>query len=129
MGGMDIMQDMKESGELKSLVEEAAKDKDNGAEDIEARLRRLINSSKVMLFMKGTREEPRCGFSSKVVKALDTSCGPAGMSYETFDILEDQVVRQELKTFSNWPTFPQLYVDGELIGGCDIILDMHESGE
>lgn len=131
MGGMDIMQDMKESGELKYLVDEAAQANanGNGAEDVETRLRRLISSSKVMLFMKGTREEPRCGFSAKVVKALDTSCGPGGVTYETFDILEDQVVRQELKTFSNWPTYPQLYVDGDLIGGCDIILDMHESGE
>jgi len=122
MGGIDIMQEMFESGELKTTMDEAAA---SDASDIKTRLTNLINQAKVMLFMKGNREEPRCGFSAKVVKALDGT----GISYETFDILRDQTVRQELKTFSDWPTYPQLYVKGELIGGCDIILEMSESGE
>jgi len=120
LGGYDIMQEMDESGELEKEV--VLKE-----ETIEERLQGLIDSAPVMLFMKGNREEPRCGFSSKVVKALDDCIG--GDAYKTFDILQDQVVRQELKTFSNWPTYPQLYVKGELIGGCDIILEMSESGE
>lgn len=125
IGGFDIMQEMAEAGDLEREVvfdPEA---------DLEAKLKGLVSSSQVILFMKGSREEPRCGFSAKVVKALDSvlceSGGAAG--YETFDILKDEEVRQGLKKFSNWPTYPQLYVKGELIGGCDIILDMSESGE
>ena len=121
IGGFDIMQEMHENGELKQelgCVEE---------EDIKTTLGKLINRSPIMLFMKGDKAEPRCGFSAKVVKALNST----GVEYSTFDILqpENQVVRQELKTYSNWPTYPQLYVKGELIGGCDIILEMHENGE
>ena len=78
-----------------------------------------------MLFMKGTRDEPRCGFSRKVVAAL----AETGVPFDTFDILSDEDVRQGLKTFSNWPTYPQLYAGGELVGGCDIILEMAANGE
>jgi Grx4 family monothiol glutaredoxin len=82
------------------------------AEAEKGKLHELVNSSKVMLFMKGSPEEPRCGFSRKVV-----------------NILSDETVRQGMKTYANWPTFPQLYVEGELLGGCDIILEMNENGE
>ena len=88
-------------------------------------LHKLVNSKPVMLFMKGTAGEPRCGFSRKVVEALNA----VGVQFDTFDILSDETVRQGLKTYSNWPTFPQLYVQGELLGGCDIVLEMKENGE
>merc|ERR1712130_886612 len=94
-------------------------------EDLETKLKRLINANKCMLFMKGHPNEPKCGFSRQTVALL------AGIDaqYGTFDILTDDEVRQGLKTFSNWPTYPQLYIDGELIGGLDIIKEMVESGE
>jgi Grx4 family monothiol glutaredoxin len=88
-------------------------------------LLKLINSNPIMLFMKGTPEAPRCGFSRKVVDALVAE----GLQFGSFDILTDDIVRQGLKTYSNWPTYPQLYVKGELLGGCDIILEMKENGE
>ena len=84
-----------------------------------------MRQSPVMLFMKGNPEEPRCGFSRKVVAALEETGAPFGH----FDILSDDDVRQGLKKFSDWPTYPQLYVNGELLGGCDIILEMAQEGE
>uniref|UniRef100_A0A915J723 Glutaredoxin domain-containing protein n=1 Tax=Romanomermis culicivorax TaxID=13658 RepID=A0A915J723_ROMCU len=89
----------------------------NTNEDLGAKLKRLINSAKCMVFMKGNPEQPRCGFS----KQLMTILNEAGAQFETFDILLDDEVRQGLKTYSNWPTYPQVYVDGELVGGLDII--------
>ncbi|XP_078440264.1 thioredoxin family protein [Wolffia australiana] len=123
IGGSDIMLEMQRTGELeKTLVEKGV---DRGGEPAEERLRNLITSSPVMLFMKGSPDTPRCGFSSKVVGALRGE----GVDFGHFDILEDEEVRQGLKTLSNWPTYPQLYYKGELIGGCDIILELHRSGE
>ena len=95
------------------------------AEAEKGKLHELVNSKKVMLFMKGTPEEPRCGFSRKVVNVLNDQ----GVEFGSFDILSDETVRQGMKTYANWPTFPQLYVEGELLGGCDIILEMNENGE
>ncbi|XP_018325728.1 glutaredoxin-3 [Agrilus planipennis] len=92
---------------------------------LEERLKQLINKSKVMLFMKGDRTAPRCGFSKQIVQILNDT----GVLYETFDILTDEEVRQGLKTFSDWPTYPQLYVNGELIGGLDIVKEMLNAGE
>jgi len=83
----------------------------------------LITRAPVMLFMKGSPTQPKCGFSRKIVALLDESKA----QYATFDILEDEDVRQGLKTFSNWPTFPQLYIKGELIGGLDIVQVQHAS--
>ncbi|XP_046565593.1 glutaredoxin 3-like [Haliotis rubra] len=80
-------------------------------------LKQLVSKAPVMLFMKGHPDAPRCGFSKKTVAIL----GETGVKYDTFDILSDDEVRQGLKTFSNWPTYPQLYVKGELVGGLDII--------
>lgn len=94
-------------------------------EDLNTRLRKLINADPVMLFMKGTAAQPRCGFSKTMIALLDS----LEAQYKTFDILNDEEVRQGLKTYSNWPTFPQLYINGELIGGVDIVKEMHESGE
>ncbi|CAI0407439.1 unnamed protein product [Linum tenue] len=77
-----------------------------------------------MLFMKGNPDAPKCGFSSKVVNALKEE----GVTFGSFDILSDEEVRQGLKAFSNWPTFPQLYYKGELVGGCDIVLELRTDG-
>ncbi|PON96067.1 Monothiol glutaredoxin-related [Trema orientale] len=122
IGGSDILLEMQKSGELgKVLAEKGIIQK----ESLEDRLRKLIASSPVMLFMKGTPDAPRCGFSSKVVNAL----AEEGVRFGSFDILTNEEVRQGLKVFSNWPTFPQLYYKGELIGGCDIVLELKENGE
>ncbi len=85
----------------------------------------LVKSSPVMLFMKGTRELPQCGFSAQVVAILDR----VAPGYSTFDVLTDPTVRDGIKEFSRWPTIPQLYVRGEFIGGCDIITEMFQTGE
>uniref|UniRef100_A0A1B6ISW9 Thioredoxin domain-containing protein n=2 Tax=Homalodisca liturata TaxID=320908 RepID=A0A1B6ISW9_9HEMI len=96
-----------------------------GKEDLETRLKTLIKSSPVMLFMKGDRQEPKCGFSRQIVQILNEH----NASYKTFDILQDQAVREGLKKFSNWPTYPQLYISGELVGGLDIVKELVASGE
>lgn len=104
-------------------------------EDITARLTKLVKKEHVMLFMKGKPSAPRCGFSKRVANALldcyggDAEGTEVDSVFGNFDILGDEEVRQGLKTFSKWPTFPQLYIDGELVGGCDIIMEMHEAGE
>jgi monothiol glutaredoxin len=95
------------------------------AEDIRARIDGLVQSSKVMLFMKGTKQFPACGFSNSVVQILTKE----GVPFQTFNILADPEVRQGLKEYSNWPTFPQLYVAGKFLGGCDIVTEMHQTGE
>ena len=92
---------------------------------IEDKIKEQIQDNAVLIYMKGSPYEPKCGFSAKTVQAL-IDCG-AEFSY--VDILENQDIRQTLPTISEWPTFPQLYVKGELIGGCDIVTEMHEAGE
>ena len=92
---------------------------------LRTRLESLITSHKVVLFMKGTKQFPACGFSNAVVQILSKE----GVPFETFNILADPEVRQGLKEYSNWPTYPQLYVDGKFMGGCDIVTEMHENGE
>jgi len=84
-----------------------------------------IAENKVMLFMKGTPEQPACGFSMRTAGALNA----LGVQYAALDILPDPRIKQELAAVSGWPTSPQLFVDGELVGGCDIVLEMYESGE
>ena len=88
-------------------------------------LQNAINENRVMLFMKGTPDEPRCGFSMRTSAALNA----LGVQYAALDILPDPRIRQELSAISNWPTIPQLFVDGELVGGCDIVTEMYETGE
>ena len=95
------------------------------AEDLNAKLQRLISQHDVMLFMKGNPEEPRCGFSRKASAMLKD----AGVTFGTFDILSDEEVRQGLKEFSNWPTYPQLYGKGKLVGGLDIMQELLDAGE
>lgn len=94
-------------------------------DETKTRIEDLIKTHKVVLFMKGTRQFPACGFSNAVVQILKKE----GVSFETFNILADPDMRQAMKEFSNWPTYPQLYVDGKFVGGCDIVTEMHESGE
>jgi monothiol glutaredoxin len=84
-----------------------------------------INEHKVILFMKGTPEAPACGFSARTVAALQALDAP----FAAVDVLPDPRIRQELSAISDWPTIPQLFVDGELLGGCDIVIEMYESGE
>ena len=94
-------------------------------EEIRAELQRAIDEEHVMLFMKGTPDAPRCGFSARVTQILNAS----GADYSAMDILPDPRIREELSGLSGWPTIPQLFVDGELVGGCDIVTEMFESGE
>jgi len=84
-----------------------------------------IQENRVILFMKGTPEMPACGFSARTVAALQSTGAP----FAAVDILPDPRIRQELSALSSWPTIPQLFVDGELVGGCDIVTEMYESGE
>ena len=95
------------------------------AEDVLNRIKGHIGTSPAVLFMKGTPDFPQCGFSAQAVAALRAS----GAGFHAVNIFEDPELRDALKKFSNWPTYPQLYVNGELVGGCDIVLDMHRSGE
>jgi|KBSMisStandDraft_5_1062788.scaffolds.fasta_scaffold30322_3 monothiol glutaredoxin len=95
------------------------------ADDVINRIRTHIGTSPAVLFMKGTPDFPQCGFSAQAVAALRAN----GAGFHAVNIFEDPELREALKKFSNWPTFPQLYVGGELVGGCDIVLDMHRSGE
>ena len=118
VGGLDILKELNEAGELKTMLSEALT---SSEPDYSA----LINRAPLMVFMKGSPNEPRCGFSRTLVGILNES----GVKYETFDILSDEAVRQGLKKFSNWPTYPQVYVKGELIGGLDIIKELQESGD
>ncbi|KAI8099204.1 thioredoxin-like protein [Halteromyces radiatus] len=97
----------------------------NKSKDLNTRLKTLINSAPVMIFIKGTPQQPRCGFSRTLVDLL----GEQKVKYSSFNILADEDVRQGLKVYSDWPTFPQVYIDGELIGGLDIIKELVASGE
>ena len=95
--------------------------------DLETRtkIESLINSNSIMVFMKGTKLMPQCGFSNNVVQILNS----LGISFETFDVLSDMSIREGIKQFSNWPTIPQVYVKGEFMGGSDILIEMYNSGE
>jgi monothiol glutaredoxin len=94
-------------------------------EQIREEVLKAIGENRVMLFMKGTPDMPRCGFSAQSVRCLDE----VGADYSAMDILPDPRIRQVLSAHSNWPTIPQLFVDGELVGGCDIITELYTSGE
>jgi monothiol glutaredoxin len=94
-------------------------------QQISAAIQEAIAENDVLLFMKGTPEAPRCGFSARTVAALEA----VGAPFAAVDILPDPRIRQELSALSNWPTIPQLFVRGELVGGCDIVTEMYESGE
>ena len=93
--------------------------------EVKAKIDRLVNENKVMVFMKGSKLMPQCGFSNNVVQILNT----LGVPYETVDILADPEIRQGIKEYSSWPTIPQIYIDGEFIGGSDIAIELYQSGE
>jgi monothiol glutaredoxin len=93
--------------------------------ELKARIDQLINQNKILVFMKGTKLMPQCGFSNNVVQILNT----LGVPYETVDVLEDYEIRQGIKEYSNWPTIPQLYIDGKFIGGSDILIELYQKGE
>ena len=95
------------------------------SQDIQDRIKNQIENNKVILYMKGSKDMPMCGFSAAVVEILNSY----EVDYETVDVLLDQDIRQGIKEYSNWPTLPQLYVNGQCIGGCDICVEMHSSGE
>ena len=88
------------------------------------KIREMINSSKVFLFMKGTPDFPQCGFSMQVIQILNQ----LNIEYQSFDVLSDDEVRQGIKDFSNWPTIPQLFINGKFIGGCDITIELYQKG-
>jgi monothiol glutaredoxin len=93
--------------------------------DVQQRIQALVDENKVLLFMKGDREFPQCGFSMRAVNVVNSF----GREYKTIDILQDPEIRQGIKVFSNWPTIPQLYVGGNFIGGSDIVIELYHSGE
>lgn len=93
--------------------------------DVTEKIEEQLKSHDILLYMKGTPDFPQCGFSGQTVAALNA----IGQPYAFFNIFEDEEIRQGLKAYSNWPTFPQLYVKGELIGGSDIVVEMYQSGE
>lgn len=93
--------------------------------DVTERIRSDVESNEVLIYMKGTREFPQCGFSAATIEAFNA----LGVPYATRDVLEDPELRQGVKDFSNWPTIPQVYVGGKFIGGCDIVTDLSNRGE
>ena len=93
--------------------------------EVKARIDKLVNENKIMVFMKGSKLMPQCGFSNNVVQIINT----LGVPYETFDILADPEIRQGIKEYSSWPTIPQIYINGEFVGGSDIAIELYQSGE
>ena len=93
--------------------------------EVKAKIDQLVKDNKVLVFMKGSKLMPQCGFSNNVVQILNT----LGVPYETVDVLADYEIRQGVKEYSNWPTIPQIYVNGEFLGGSDIAIEMYQSGE
>jgi monothiol glutaredoxin len=94
--------------------------------NVQQRIDELVKSNRVVLFMKGTAQFPMCGFSGRAVQILK-ACGVGDLT--TVNVLDDQEIRQGIKDYANWPTIPQLYVNGEFVGGSDIMMEMHEAGE
>ena len=117
IGGLDISKEMVQSGDLQDMLPTKVK--------LEDRLKSLINKAPLVVFMKGEPDVPKCGFSRQLMEILKDT----GVEFDTFDILTDEDVRQGLKTYSNWPTYPQVYVKGEFVGGLDIIKEIREAGE
>ena len=93
--------------------------------ETKARIDTLLNENKLLVFMKGSKLMPQCGFSNNVVQILNT----LGVPYKTVDVLDDPEIRQGIKEYSNWPTIPQIYLDGEFLGGSDIAIELYQNGE
>ena len=136
--GLPLLEDRRRIGDTSMQFNESpesirldftsrAAESDNGglAMDVNDRIKKQLTSHPVLLYMKGTPDFPQGGFSAKTVSVLRA----AGAQFAYINIFEDPEIREGLKAYSNWPTFPQLYVNGELIGGCDIAVELHQSGE
>lgn len=95
------------------------------SEDIFERIKKQVEQDRIVLYMKGTPALPQCGFSQVTAEILRR----LGVKFQSYDVLKDPALREGIKQYSNWPTIPQLYVDGEFVGGCDIVRSMYESGE
>jgi len=95
------------------------------ADDVMERIAEDLKNNRVLVFMKGTPDFPQCGFSAATVEVLND----LGVPYASRDVLQDPELRQGIKEFSNWPTIPQVYIDGKFVGGCDIVTEMHANGE
>ncbi|MBD0268130.1 Grx4 family monothiol glutaredoxin [Pseudanabaena sp. FACHB-2040] len=93
--------------------------------ETQERIQKLVQDNKIMVFMKGNKLMPQCGFSNNVVQILNV----LGVPFETCDVLADQEIRQGIKEFSNWPTIPQVYVNGEFVGGSDILIELYQNGQ
>lgn len=93
--------------------------------EIKERINNLLEQHKILVFMKGNKLMPQCGFSNNVVQILNT----LGVPYNTIDVLEDSEIRQGIKEYSNWPTIPQVYIDGQFVGGSDIMIELYQKGE
>jgi len=93
--------------------------------ELKERIDTLVEENKIMVFMKGNKLMPQCGFSNNVVQILNT----LGVPFETLDVLADQDIRQGIKEYSNWPTIPQVYINGQFVGGSDILIEMYHKGE
>ena len=98
----------------------------NDMNDTQQRIDSIVKGGRVVLFMKGTAQFPQCGFSGRAIQVLK-ACGVTEL--KTVNVLEDDGIRQGIKDYANWPTIPQLYIDGEFVGGSDIMMEMYESGE
>ena len=94
-------------------------------DSVQEQIQQIIDSHDIVLFMKGTKHFPQCGFSATVVEVLRRS----GSDFQDVNVLEDQTLREGIKRFTNWPTIPQLYVHGQFVGGCDIVREMYQKGE
>lgn len=93
--------------------------------ELQQRIQSVVSQDKIVVFMKGTKLMPQCGFSNNVVQILNS----LGVPYSTVDVLDDPEIRQGIKEFSNWPTIPQVYVNGEFLGGSDILIELYQNGE
>jgi len=93
--------------------------------ELKTKIDNIVKQRKIVLFMKGSKDAPRCGFSNVITQILRMH----GVDYDTVNVLDDEEIRQGIKEYSQWPTIPQLFIDGEFIGGCDIVMQMHQNGE
>ena len=123
----DILSLFFQEGTMQDIFTRNLPEKSDAGRSLTAveRIENYLASSSIVLFMKGSPDFPQCGFSAQVANALRR----CQASFTHVDILEDPEVRQTLKAYSNWPTIPQLYIEGELVGGCDIVMDMYRSGD
>jgi monothiol glutaredoxin len=95
------------------------------ADDVQGKIDQQVKKNKVMLYMKGNPQAPMCGFSARTVEILQSY----GIPFKTEDVLQDPELREGIKRYSNWPTIPQVFIDGKFVGGCDILSELHEQGE